>query len=1260
MGFGRIVKAGLFFRVPDFADPDKALAARQVLVIVRAFFVFAVLLQLLQVALVPKITVRWLALLLATLAVSLALLECARRGHVRLASFLLVLSLWLLVGVFAWTRIGLGTWAAYGYFIVVFIAGMVLGKWPGIITAAICSVSTLVIALAAPVASSEPIRFWLVNSFFLLIVHLLQSLSNRSINELLAKTGSELRERLLAQAALFESERKHREMVNSLPFCVFEADLSGHLTFVNQTALDWFGYTKDEFLAGVNVLDIVADVDKQMAMENIRRIGSGEDISSHEYLVSRRDGSHFMALSKTRRILENGVPVVLQGSLIDISERKQAEKEREHVISLLKATLESTTDAILVVDLAGRIAHFNQQFVQLWQIPDEILALKDDTKAVAFVSNQLIDPRGFVDRVQVLYTDLLAESFDLLEFKDGRYFERYSRPQLLGGRPVGRVWSFRDITERKRAENSLRYYSEFERLLAVLSARFIGIQESMIDAEIDYAIGQIGEFAVVDRSYVFLFDQAGEFMSNTHEWCAGGIESQKNNLQKLPLGSFPWWMGKLRANEEISLERLSDLPPEAEAERKILEAQSIQSLLVVPIRAKDTLIGYLGFDSVRQAQSWPATSLSLIRMISDILASALERKRAEKEISAWKQRFENVSVASGQIVYDYKFDTGDIYWSGSIEKVLGYQMIEMNGGLAGWKKLIDPQDRDEALRLLDISLKSGEPYYVEYGFKHKNGHYVKMLDRGFVMNDAAGQPERMIGMMQDITVYKRAETALQESEQRYRTLFESASDSIFVMKEDIFFDCNSRTLEMFGCRREDILGASPLRFSPPSQPDGRRSREKALEKIHAAYSGFTQFFEWLHLKADGTIFPAEVSLNRFELSSGTYLLAVVRDITDRRMLEEQLRQAQKMEAIGILAGGVAHDFNNILSTIVGYTSLLQMKLKAGDPFKEYIERILSASERAVNLTSSLLAFSRKQEIELRPLDINDTIYGFHKILARLIGEDIDFHLDLASQTLVVDADVRQIEQLLMNLANNSRDAMPRGGKLTIRTEAVVLTETRAEIPAGSYAVVTVADSGTGMSMDVQAHIFEPFFTTKEVGKGTGLGLAMVYGIVKKHNGFIHMTSTSGAGTVFSIYLPLKAQAVKKTARRKQEKIPTGSETILLIEDDAAVRQVTRSMLEEFGYAVLEAANGIEAQTVFQRQRDQVQLVLCDLIMPRMNGRETHAALQKIKGDIKVVFMSGYTADIIAGKGIADPGIQLLQKPLNPSTLLKKIRRVLDK
>jgi PAS domain S-box-containing protein len=516
-----------------------------------------------------------------------------------------------------------------------------------------------------------------------------------------------------------------------------------------------------------------------------------------------------------------------------------------------------------------------------------------------------------------------------------------------------------------------------------------------------------------------------------------------------------------------------------------------------------------------------------------------------------------------------------------------------------------------------------------------------------------------VGTLLDITERKHAEEALQESEYRYRTLFEAASDSIFVMKDDLFFNCNSKTLEMFGCRLEQIIGVSPDRFSPPIQPDGRNSREKAMEKINAAYSGNPQFFEWMHCKVDGTPFITEVSLNRIELASGPHLLAIVRDIADRKVLEEQLRQAQKMEAVGILAGGVAHDFNNILSTIVGYASLLQMQAGLDKKLKEYLERILASTERAASLTHSLLAFSRKQAIELQPVEINDSIFGFHKVLARLIGEDIDFKLNLDSESLVVDADVRQIEQVLMNLATNARDAMPHGGKLTISTRTLFLENSDGEIPGGAYAVISVFDTGTGMDSEIKSHLFEPFFTTKEVGKGTGLGLAIVYGIIKNHQGFIKMESKFAQGTTFHLYLPLKPQAVRKNRRRLQAKIPQGNETILLVEDDAAVRHVTRSMLEEFGYTVLEAADGQEALAVFEQNRERISLLLSDLIMPKKNGKETRAGIMKLKPDIKTIFMSGYTSDIIARKGILDPGIHLLLKPLHPAALLEKIREVLD-
>ena len=1115
-----------------YSDSDKTLLSRQIFLIVRAFVASAVILQLALIVLDPRITARWLVLLLATVTVSAILLWLNRRGRVYAAAWLLVVSLWLLIGIFSWTRAGLGTRAAYGYFIVVFIAGMVLGKWQGIATAAVCSASTLLIALQAPFRSSDPYRFWLVNTLYLVVVLLLQNLAGRFIRESLARARNELQGRQLAESELRESEERFRVLFESGQIGIVTADEGVRINLANRAFCAMLGYSEDE-LRGMHFQKFTHPehvAGDRLAVQGLLRAEAPFYQTEKRYL--RKDGGVVWASTTVSAIRDAGGRFLhLLAMVEDISARKHAEKEREHVISLLQATLESTADGILEIDSSGKITHYNQRFVRMWRIPEELLAARDDNQALDFVMGQLADPGAFMAKVRELYENPELESFDLLEFRDGRFFERYSRPQLIAGRPVGRVWSFRDVSQQKRDEKALRKHIEFERLLTSISARFIGVKTGDIDEEIDRAICQIGTFTAVDRSYVFRFDRGGEYMANTHEWCAAGVERQREKLQNLPVASFPWWMARLQDNAEIAIEELSDLPPEAVAEREILQDQGIRSLLVVPIRSKGMLIGYLGFDSVRRRQRWSADALALVRMVADIIANALERKQAAE--------------------------------------------------------------------------------------------------------------------------------ALLESERRYRTLFEAASDAIFVMKGELFFDCNSQTLQVFGCGRERIIGVPPDKFSPPLQPDGRSSKEKAREKIRAAYAGQPQFFEWVHLRGDGTPFIAEVSLTRIDLAADVYLLAMVRDVSERKKLEEQLLQAQKMEAIGILAGGVAHDFNNILSAIVGYGSLLQMKVERGGPLSDYVERILAAGERAANLTSSLLAFSRKQEAELLPIDINDAIYGFHKILARLIGEDIDFSLNLASESLVIDADSRQFEQVLMNLATNSRDAMPRGGRLTISTSSVVLDSDSGDIPAGPYAVIVVSDTGTGIGHEVRSHIFEPFFTTKEVGKGTGLGLAIVYGIVKKHKGHIRVESAPEGGTTFTIYLPLKSAAGSSRRRRKPAAIPKGSETILLIEDDPAVRQVTRSMLEEFGYTVLEAADGVSAQYVFREHSRRIDLVVCDLLMPRLNGRETLAALRRTKAGIPAIFISGYASDVIAQKGLADSGAQLLTKPLNPGTLLRQVRALLD-
>jgi signal transduction histidine kinase len=385
-----------------------------------------------------------------------------------------------------------------------------------------------------------------------------------------------------------------------------------------------------------------------------------------------------------------------------------------------------------------------------------------------------------------------------------------------------------------------------------------------------------------------------------------------------------------------------------------------------------------------------------------------------------------------------------------------------------------------------------------------------------------------------------------------------------------------------------------------------------------------------------------------------------REMAERRKTEETLRQSQKMEAIGTLAGGIAHDFNNLLTAITGFGSLLQLQLGAASPLQDYVTEILAASDRAANLTSGLLSFSRKQIIDSGPVRLNDVVRKIDKFLLRIIGEDIEFKTMLAAQELVINADSGQLEQVLMNLVANARDAMPSGGALLIKTERIEVTQSRDGflLEPGSYAVLSVSDTGDGIDQQTQQRIFEPFFTTKELGKGTGLGLSIVYGIIEQHNGQITVHSEPGEGTSFKIYLRLTLpRAEKCTGALAAHPLVGGTETILVAEDDDHVRGFMAHTLREYGYQVIEARDGEEALRRFAQHEGTVQLLILDVVMPKMNGKEVY---QKICGSgksIPVLFSSGYTADIINRNGVLDKGLNFLSKPMTPHDLLAKVRAV---
>jgi PAS domain S-box-containing protein len=521
--------------------------------------------------------------------------------------------------------------------------------------------------------------------------------------------------------------------------------------------------------------------------------------------------------------------------------------------------------------------------------------------------------------------------------------------------------------------------------------------------------------------------------------------------------------------------------------------------------------------------------------------------------------------------------------------------------------------------------------------------------------------ERTAALEAEFAERQRAEEALRRSEVRFRRLAESSMLGVVQAHFDgRVLDANDAFLRMVGYARHE-LEAGLLRWDEMILPEYRQLNERLMDEIKA--SGASTPAEEELLRKDGSRVPVLLGGALLE-GSPDEIIGFALDISNRKLLEEQLRQASKMEAVGRLAGGVAHDFNNLLTIINGYAELMLSQFSSDHPARSQAEEIKKAGERAAALTRQLLAFGRRQVLAPQILDLNDIVGGVEKMLRRLIGEDIDLVFIPKEPLGAVKADPGQIEQVLMNLAVNSRDAMPKGGKLTIETAEIELDEaycrSHAHVAPGPHVMLAVSDTGVGMDKETQARIFEPFFTTKEKGKGTGLGLATVYGIVKQSGGHIWLYSEPGRGTTFKIYLPRVQETVGKPVSPAEGTASgAGSETILVVEDEEALRVMACDILRSKGYRILQAKDGQEALSTLQSSQGPIQLLLTDVVMPGMSGKELVDSSRALHREMQVLYMSGYTDNSVVHHGVLDPGTEFLQKPFTPDALLRKVRKVLD-
>ncbi|MEW6364693.1 MAG: CHASE domain-containing protein [Acidobacteriota bacterium] len=863
----------------------------------------------------------------------------------------------------------------------------------------------------------------------------------------------------------------------------------------------------------------------------------------------------------------------------EIAERQRMEEALRWNETLLRSATDTSPFGYLVVDnRSDAILYYNHRFCEIWGI----VHLEEPMRRGELKNNYIIkdcvrlvaDVAAFAEACKPLQS---VENREVVEdeigFVDGRIIRRFSS-QLRDSddRYLGRFHMFEDVTarrlseerlrdahdalerrvqertamlseanvdlreqiaERTRAEKALQYRVEIERLVASVSSSLANLPAKEIDDGIARALQAMGAFSGVGRCYVFQNRKGESAMDNTHEWCAEGVQPQKDKLQGVPHDAIPWWMDKLGRFEAIHVPRVADLPSEAAAEKEMLRAQGIQSLIVVPMVHRGSLMGFLGFDSVERECSWLEEDIRLLNMTGQIIAGVLERKRAEEALRESEERYRLLYQRSLAGFYRSTLDGRILECNQAFARIYGYDSPEELTRLRATELYLDPEDRDKFI--------------------------ASLLE--------------------------------------HRTLI---------------------NLESTGRRK-----------------DGQAIHILENVSLIAPESGGSQYIE------------------------GTLI-----DVTERKQLEERLRLSQKLEAIGRLAGGVAHDFNNLLTAILGYSGFLEETLGLNSPLLEEVAAIRKAGERAAALTRQLLAFSRKQVLAPEVLDLNAVVTDLEKMLRRVIGEDIEVALVLGRDLGRVKADPGQLEQVIMNLAVNARDAMPNGGKLIIQTRNADLdrnfARTHSPTEPGSYVLISVSDTGIGMDRDTQSHIFEPFFTTKEKGVGTGLGLATVYGIVKQSGGYIWVASEPGRGSTFDIYLPrlwVEASGPRAPATVRARPEPAGG-TILLVEDEDDVRRLVGSILDARGYTVISAGGAQAALDLLASQSRAVNLLLTDLVMPGMNGVDLAARVRALRPGIRILYMSGYTEDNLLRRGISESGLPLLDKPFTAEKLVSQVLAVL--
>jgi PAS domain S-box-containing protein len=1021
------------------------------------------------------------------------------------------------------------------------------------------------------------------------------------------------------EEALHESEERYRNILDSIQDGYSETDLRGNFTLVNNMTCKHLGYTKEESI-GMNYRQYTSDENAKKIKKlyaEVYKTGKPVDLTDHE-LISKDGTTATYELSVSLIRNAEGNPIGFRQTSRDVTQRKKSEETLRQSEEKYRNILEHVEEGYYEEDLAGNFTFFNDSLCQIYGYPgEELLGLNYKRYTDKETARKLFQVFNEIYRTG---NPSKEYSYELIR-KDGskRYIEASaSLIKDAADKPVGFRGIVRDVTERKKMEQVLLEREEQYRTLL----------ETMEEGY--YEVDLAGKLTFVNDSFSKMHARENMLGMTNREYMS------KETARRV----YEIFNGVYKTGHPVRLVEWEII--KGNGQKAIVEA----SVYLIN-NAQGERIGFRGIER-------------------DIT----ERKRAEEALRQSEERYRTILETMQEAYYENDLAGHFTFVNDALCRHLGYSKEELIGKAS--RQFQDEANTKRTYQAFNEIYRTGEPVKaLETEYIRKDGTKGTYEVSASLIRDAQGKPFGFRGVSRDVTERKQAEEALRHSEERYRTIIENIQDGYF--ENDLagnFTFVNDVISRHLRYTRDELIGMNYRQYTD----------EENAKKLYQHYIGLYRTgqpikpFEAGYVGKDGTKLLAEISVSLMRDSEGKPIgfRGISRDITERKQaeeeklsLQEQLRQSQKMEAIGQLAGGVAHDFNNLLTVIKGYSQLSLLDLKEDGPLRGNIQEIEKATQRATDLTRQLLAFSRRQILDLKVLDLNVLLKDLEKMLRRIIGEDIQLITLLSEDLGKVKIDPSQIEQVIFNLAVNARDAMPSGGKLAIETANVELDEEYAHahvsVAPGRYVRLSVSDTGVGMTQEVKEKVFEPFFTTKEKGKGTGLGLSMVYGIVKQSNGNIWLYSEPGRGTTFRIYFP-RTEEEADTLRERQEAefFPRGSETVLLVEDDELVRDLAIRLLGQQGYRILHAANGQEAlQVAKEHLGETIHLLLTDIVMPQMGGKELSDWLRISRPNIKVLFTSGYADNAIVHHGVLDRGTHFLQKPFSLKTLSRKVREVLD-